>query len=30
MITRTVMIIPEFENINVINSIRKKYDPLQI
>jgi 2'-5' RNA ligase len=26
--TRTIMIFPEFENINVINNIRKKYDPL--
>jgi 2'-5' RNA ligase len=28
MITRTIMIFPEFENIDVINNIRKKYDPL--
>lgn len=28
MNTRTIMIFPEFENIDVINSIRKKYDPL--
>lgn len=28
MITRTIMIFPEFENIDVINDIRKKYDPL--
>lgn len=26
--TRTIMIFPEFENIDVINDIRKKYDPL--
>lgn len=25
---RTIMIFPEFENINVINEIREKYDPL--
>ncbi|MEY8354341.1 2'-5' RNA ligase family protein [Lachnospiraceae bacterium 54-53] len=25
---RTIMIFPEFDNINIINSIRKKYDPL--
>lgn len=25
---RTIMIFPEFENIHVINDIRKKYDPL--
>ncbi len=25
---RTIMIFPEFENIEVINDIRKKYDPL--
>ncbi|TWH80390.1 2'-5' RNA ligase family protein [Sedimentibacter saalensis] len=25
---RTIMIFPEFENIDVINDIRKKYDPL--
>lgn len=28
MSIRTIMIFPKFENINVINSIRKKYDPL--
>lgn len=28
MTTRTIMIFPEFENINVINDIRKEYDPL--
>jgi 2'-5' RNA ligase len=28
MKTRTIMIFPEFENINVINDIRRKYDPL--
>jgi 2'-5' RNA ligase len=28
MITRTIMIFPEFDNIDVINDIRKKYDPL--
>ena len=28
MNTRTIMIFPEFKNINVINDIRKKYDPL--
>lgn len=28
MKTRTIMIFPEFENIDVINGIRKKYDPL--
>jgi 2'-5' RNA ligase len=28
MITRTIMIFPEFENIEVINNIRTKYDPL--
>jgi len=28
MSTRTIMIFPEFENIDVINDIRKKYDPL--
>lgn len=28
MITRTIMIFPEFENIDVINDIRNKYDPL--
>lgn len=28
MNTRTIMIIPEFKNIHVINDIRKKYDPL--
>ncbi|MBU3128734.1 2'-5' RNA ligase family protein [Clostridium tagluense] len=28
MKTRTIMIFPEFENIDVINDIRKKYDPL--
>ena len=28
MSTRTIMIFPEFENIDVINYIRKKYDPL--
>ena len=26
--TRTIMIFPEFENIDVINDIREKYDPL--
>jgi 2'-5' RNA ligase len=26
--TRTIMIFPEFENIDIINDIRKKYDPL--
>ena len=25
---RTIMIFPEFENIDNINDIRKKYDPL--
>jgi len=25
---RTIMIFPEFDNIDVINDIRKKYDPL--
>lgn len=28
MSIRTIMIFPEFKNINVINTIRKKYDPL--
>lgn len=28
MSIRTIMIFPEFENINVINNIRRKYDPL--
>lgn len=28
MDTRTIMIFPEFENINIIEKIRKKYDPL--
>lgn len=28
MNTRTIMIFPEFENIDVIDDIRKKYDPL--
>jgi 2'-5' RNA ligase len=28
MNTRTIMIFPEFKNIDVINNIRKKYDPL--
>ena len=28
MITRTIMIFPEFDNIEVINNIRAKYDPL--
>lgn len=28
MCTRTIMIFPEFENIDIINDIRKKYDPL--
>jgi 2'-5' RNA ligase len=28
MNTRTIMIFPELENINIINDIRKKYDPL--
>ena len=28
MITRTIMIFPEFENINSIDKIRSKYDPL--
>ena len=28
MATRTIMIFPEFENIDIINDIRKKYDPL--
>ncbi len=28
MVTRTIMIFPEFENIEIINDIRKKYDPL--
>lgn len=28
MNTRTIMIFPEFENIDVINDIRNKYDPL--
>lgn len=28
MITRTIMIFPEFENIDIINGIRKKYDSL--
>lgn len=27
MNTRTIMIFPEFENMDVINDIRKKYDP---
>lgn len=26
---RTIMILPEFENIETINQIRKKYDPLE-
>ena len=25
---RTIMIFPEFENINIINDIRRKYDSL--
>ena len=25
---RTIMIFPQFENINLINEIREKYDPL--
>jgi 2'-5' RNA ligase len=25
---RTIMIFPQFENINIINEIREKYDPL--
>lgn len=28
MDTRVIMIFPEFKNINIINDIRKKYDPL--
>ena len=28
MNTRAIVIFPEFENINIINDIRKKYDPL--
>ncbi|PJI07227.1 MULTISPECIES: 2'-5' RNA ligase family protein [Clostridium] len=28
MNTRTIMIFPEFQNMNVINYIREKYDPL--
>lgn len=28
MSIRTIMIFPEFENIDIINDIRKKYDPL--
>lgn len=28
MNTRTIMIFPEFDNIDVINDIRRKYDPL--
>lgn len=28
MVTRTIMIFPEFENVKVIHNIRKKYDPL--
>lgn len=28
LITRTIMIFPEFENIGVIDMMRKKYDPL--
>lgn len=28
MNTRTIMLFPQFENIEVINNIRKKYDPL--
>lgn len=28
MITRTIMIFPGFENMDIINNIRKKYDPL--
>lgn len=28
MVKRCIMIFPKFENINVINEIRKKYDPL--
>ncbi|MBP1889854.1 2'-5' RNA ligase [Clostridium moniliforme] len=28
MNTRTIMIFPEFENIDIINNIHKKYDPL--
>lgn len=28
MITRTIMIFPEFDNIEVIKGIRTKYDPL--
>ena len=28
MKTRTIMIFPEFENVDIINDIRKKYDPL--
>lgn len=30
MIIRTIMIFPEFENIDVINDIRRKYDPLDL
>lgn len=26
---RTIMIFPQFENINIINEIREKYDPLE-
>ena len=28
MNTRVIMIFPKFENIHIINNIRKKYDPL--
>lgn len=28
MILRTIMIFPEFENMEIINNIRKRYDPL--
>ena len=28
MVTRTIMIFPEFDNIGFINKIRSKYDPL--
>jgi hypothetical protein len=28
MNTRTIMIFPQFDNIEVINNIRTKYDPL--
>ena len=28
MSLRTIMIFPEFDNINIIDEIREKYDPL--